>query len=285
MATPTRAKKRLGTYLRELRVAAGLSAAKAAAEIKSVETTISRYETGAVKPVWGTVRVLLDRYKANPDQRDEAERLWEEANEEPPSVRLPTGTHRAFRKLVNTEREAVRERVLSPYVLPALLQTERYASALLAAGHRLHGSKIRPESVVHTRLRRQQLLDGPDPLVLHALIDEAVIRREIGGPDVHREQLAHLLVAGERPDITLQIVPFTAGGYSTMNGSCTIVDYDEPDATSGVYLEYPAGGAWVDNEDDVTRFTTMFDDITRLAHTPADSADLIHEQIRALRQT
>jgi hypothetical protein len=258
---------------------------RVAREIKAVETTLGRYETGVVKPVWGTVRVLLDRYEASKEQFAEAERLWEEANEEPPSVRLPTGTHRAFRKLINTEREAVRERTLSPYVLPALLQTERYARALLAAGHRLHGTNLRPDSVVNTRLRRQQLLDGHDPLVLHALIDEAVVRRPIGGPDVHREQLAQLLVVGERPNITVQVIPFAAGGYSTMNGACTIVDYDEPDAVPGVYLEYPAGGAWVDNEEDVTRFTTMFDDIAQLAHTPAETGDVIHEQIRALRQT
>jgi transcriptional regulator with XRE-family HTH domain len=285
MATPTRAKKRFGGLLRGLRLAAGMSAAEAAREVKSVETTISRYEAGEVKPVWGTVRVLLDCYKASPEQFAEVERLWDDANEEPPSIRLPSGTHRAFRKLVNNERDAARERTLSPYVFPALLQTERYARALLAAGHRLQGPRVRADSVVNARLRRQQLLEGPDPLVLHALIDEAVICRQVGGCGVLREQLAQLLVAGTRPNIILQVIPFAAGGYGTMNGSCTIVDYAEPDTVPGVYLEYPAGGAWVDNEDDVERFTTMYDDIVQLAHTPADSADLIHEQVRALGKT
>jgi hypothetical protein len=82
-----------------------------------------------------------------------------------------------------------------------------------------------------------------------------------------------LLVVGERPNVTVQVIPFAAGGYSTMNGSCTIVAYDEPDAVPGVYLEYPAG-PWVDNDEDVTRFTTMFDDVARLAHNPADTDDL-----------
>jgi hypothetical protein len=88
----------------------------------------------------------------------------------------------------------------------------------------------------------------------------------------------HLLAVAKRPSITPQMIPFRAGGYGTMNGSCVIVDYPQPDTTPGVYLEYPAGGAWVDNPDDVTRFTTMFDEVTRLALTPADTTTLIQNR-------
>jgi hypothetical protein len=196
---------------------------------------------------------------------------------------LTAGASRAFRKLVNAEREAVRERVLAPLVVPGLLQTQRYAQALVEAGRALRKPNTRPDSVVATRMNRQKPLDGPEPMALHALIDEAVIRREIGGPQVLGEQLEHLLDVVKRPNITVQVIPFGAGGYGAMAGSCVIVDYPEPETTPGVYVEYPAGGAWVDNQDDVTRFTTMFDEVTRLAHTPADTTNLIHGQIKALK--
>jgi hypothetical protein len=131
-------------------------------------------------------------------------------------------------------------------------------------------------------MERQKPLEGPDPMLLHALIDEAAIRREIGGPDVFREQLEHLLTVADRPNITLQVVPFIAGGYGTMNGSFIIVDYPEPDDVPGVYLEYPAGGAWVDDEKDVQRFTTTFDQATAQALSPADTTKLIRGQLEAL---
>jgi hypothetical protein len=112
------------------------------------------------------------------------------------------------------------------------------------------------------------------PLCVRALDEE--------DSGVLREQMAHLLVVAEWPNIDLRVVPFEVGAYGTMNGSCLIVDYPEPDAMSGVYLEYPAGGAWVDNRDDVQRFTSMFDDVVDLALSPADTTNLIHEHMKRL---
>ena len=283
MATPTRAKRRFGALLRELRAGTDLKAEQVTLELKGKGPMVSRYESGEAKPAWGTVLTMLALYGASDEQRALASRLWDEVNEEPQSVRLPTGAHSGFRKLVNAEREAVRERIISPYVLPGLLQIEPYVRALLAAGHRLEKYKTRPASLVDARLRRQERLDDElDSLGLVALIDESVIRRIVGGPDVLRQQLAHLLVVAERPNVTLRVVPFEAGAYGSMSGSCVIIDYPEPEPTSGVYLEYPAGGSWVDNPEDVQRFTSMFDDVTELAYTPADTTNLIHDRMKDL---
>src|SRR6202008_1938437 len=152
MATPTRAKKRLGQYLRALREEAGVTPADAAREVKTSESTINRYEVGDVKLVWATVRVLLSLYGASSEQAAEAERLFDLVKEEPRSVRLPMGTHSTFRKLINAEREAVLERVLAPYVMPALLQHERYARALMASAHQLKRAKAPlPDKVISAR--------------------------------------------------------------------------------------------------------------------------------------
>jgi len=197
-------------------------------------------------------------------------------------VRLPAGAPKAYRKLVNAERDAVRERRLSPFVVPGLLQTRRYAQALVDAAQVFYEPDMRPDGVITSRMNRQMPLEGPDPMELHVLLDEAVIRREIGGPEVLREQLEHLLDLAERPNITLQVIPYTAGGYGTMNGSFTTVDYPEPDTVPGVYLEYPAGGEWVDNADDVQRFTTTFDQAAARALSPADTTHLLQQQLEVL---
>lgn len=286
MATATRLKRRLGRLLREVREQSGKSALAAAADLKqSSASTLHRYETGEVLPAWGTVRTLLAFYEATAEDLDRASRFYDDAKDEPRSVRLPAGAPSGYRRLVNAEREAMRERVMAPLAVPSLLQTERYARALLDAGQTLQRPDTRPESVVAVRMDRQKPLDGPDPLMLHALIDEAVVHREVGSPEVQREQLEHLLTMAERPNITVQVIPFAAGGYGTMNGSFVVVDYPEPDATPGVYLEYPAGGAWVDNEEDVKRFTTMFDEVARLALTPANTTTLIKKHARALKNS
>jgi transcriptional regulator with XRE-family HTH domain len=282
VATPTRLKKRLGLFLREVRQRAGKSMDEAAGHLRVERPTVSRYETGEALPVWSTVHMLLSFYRATDEDLAEAARLHEDAKDEPRSVRLPAGAPKAFRKLVNAERDAVRERELAPVVVPGLLQTRRYAQALVAAAHLFYEPDMRPDGVVTARMNRQKPLEGPDPMVLHALLDEAVIRREIGGFEVLGEQLDHLLALAERPNITLQVIPYAAGGYGTMNGSFIIVDYPEPDSVPGVYLEYPAGGAWVDNAEDVQRFTTTFDQATALALSPADTTHLIHHRKKEL---
>jgi hypothetical protein len=283
VATATRLKRRLGRFLLDLRGRAGKTAEQAAGALRQSKTNnVTRYETGQVLPPWGSVFTLLTFYGASDEERERAEQLYDEAKHEPRSVTLPPGAPGGYRELVNAERDAVRERVLAPLVVPGLLQTRQYAEALEDAAHLFHKPDVRPGNIVAARMNRKKPLEGPDPLVLHALIDESVLHREIGGLDVLREQYAHLLEMAERPNITLQVIPYTAGAYGTMNGSCIIIDYPEPDDPPGVYLEYPAGGNWVDNQNDVKRFTTMFDEVTRLAHTPTDTTNLIGDRLRSL---
>ncbi|SNR48731.1 Helix-turn-helix domain-containing protein [Haloechinothrix alba] len=282
MKTATRAKRRLGRFLNESRVQAGVRLEDAATELKTADSTVSRYESGQVMPVWATVLALLNRYGATDESRSRAVELWENARDEPPSIRLPTGAPKSFRRLVNAEREAERIRAVEPFVVPGIMQTEPYIRALIAAGHRFHDTDEQTDKLVSARLARQRLLEESGPVALHAVIDEAVIRRMVGGPDVMRGQLEHLLELGDREHITIQVMPFGVGAYGPMAGSCIIVDYPEPDEVPGVYLEYPAGGSWVDNASDVERFTTMFDDAARAALSPGDSAALLTRQIGAL---
>lgn len=281
MAAPTRAKKRLGDHLLRLRDAAGRSLTEVAKELRTSASTISRYESGHVLPNWASVAALCASYDAGDEDRDIAVRLWDGASDEPPRVRLPAGSTKAFRTLVRAELEADKVRTIQSLVVPGLIQVKSYARAIETAAQRSYKQDVQLDSHVATRLNRQKRLEDGE-LQLHALIDEAVIEREVGGPDVMQEQLHHLLTMGARANVTLQIIPKTAGAYGSMSGQCTIVSFPSPADPPGVYLEYPAGGAWVDNEADVVRFITMFDDVSLVALSPTDTAARIGRQIGVL---
>jgi transcriptional regulator with XRE-family HTH domain len=292
MAAPTRASKRLGEFLLNLRSREGVNFTlrDAAAELRVRDSSVSRFESGQIVPNWPAVQSLLRLYDATDDELAKVSQLWEQAKNGPKPVRLPSEAPIAFRRLVNEEREAQGIRCLSMTVITGYFQREEYAKAIIAAGRTFSSNPVR----VPSRLSRQQLLAPPFSLPVHALLDEAVITRVVGNPQIMADQLRHLLTLGEQHNITMQVVPFGAGAYGTMSGACTIVDYPEGEG-SGVYLEYPAGGVWVEAKPDVDCFTAMFDDVSgRLspveddetswpaALDPSESADLIRSKIRTL---
>lgn len=281
--TPTRRKRRLGLFLEGLRNDAGLHLRDGAALLRVKEPTMSRYETGQIRPGWTALQALLGLYKADADQRAEAAQLWDDSDEPATRVVTPAGSTRAFRAYLRAEAEADVERMLTPLAVPGLLQTVAYARAINASGRQFHMSD-RTERYVSARMSRQTRLTEPEPLTLHALIDESVIRRCSGGPSVMIEQLNHLRDMGVRENVTIQIVPFGAGCYGTMAGGFMIIGYagDDPPA---VYLEHAAGGVWVENESDVRRFGLMFDEVAEtVAMTPEKSAELIADEVRDLEK-
>jgi hypothetical protein len=166
-------------------------------------------------------------------------------------------------------------------LISGLLQTEGYVRALNQAGRRMLDLAAMDE-YVRVRLNRQKRLTGSPPLHLHALIDEAALHRLIGGPDVMRHQLGHLLAIGAQSNVTIQVLPFGAGAYGSMSGACTIVDYPDPTDVPGVYVEYLGGGDWVQNSDAIERITASFEDARACALSASDSADLIRQQQRKL---
>jgi transcriptional regulator with XRE-family HTH domain len=294
MAAPTRAKRRLGAHLDALRVAGGHDLADAARELRTTGSTVSRYESGEVLPLWSAVRILLDLYNASDADRATAEELWENAKEDVPAVRLPTGTSKAFRKLVHAESEAHLIQTITT-VMPGLLQGEDFSLAIHASSRRFLNPDTKLERYVATRKQRQRRLEGDEPLQLHALIDEAALRRRVGGADTMRRQFDHLLDRMTWDNITVQVIPEDVGAYGPMSGgSITIVHYYDPDdplmshradATDApaVYLEQVGTGSWVHNSDDVRRFTTNFTDVATVALSPEETAERIRQEIRVLQ--
>ncbi|MGH3758571.1 helix-turn-helix domain-containing protein [Actinophytocola sp.] len=281
--TPTRRKRRLGLFLERLRIDAGLHLVDGAQLLRVKEPTMSRYETGQIRPGWAALQALLGLYQATPEQREEAAQLWEDAGVRATRVVTPAGSSRAFRAFLRAEAEADTERMLTPLALPGLLQTAAYARALNVSGRQFHTSD-RTERYVTARMSRKARLTESSPLKLHALIDEAVIRRVVGDASVMIEQLNDLLDMDERDNVAIQVVPYSVGSYGTMSGAFYIVGYagDDPPA---VYLEHAAGGVWVENESDVERFGALFDEMADLALTSADSRILIADEVRDLEKS
>jgi hypothetical protein len=277
MAGATPARDVLGKFLAGLAKRSDRSPAEVAAVVKLSTSTLNRYFAGELLGAWGTYKDMVVLYSNDPTDLATAERLWEQARDEPKPMRLPATTPKAFRRLINDEHVAWRVRTFQRIGLPGHVQTREYATALFNAGHRLHDPRLSMDGALSVRLGRQERLqpDHPAHLELHAVIDEATLRRQVGGEEVMQAQYRHLLTLAERSNVKLQVVKFSAGAYGLSNGGCVIVDHK--DETSGIYLEYPLGGAWVDNPEDVRRFTTMYEDAERVALSPDDTAKFIRQ--------
>jgi transcriptional regulator with XRE-family HTH domain len=284
MATSTKATRHLGAYLRELRTSRKMSTVDVGAHLDQSDSTVSRYERGDLRLQWAVIDNLVRLYDGNEEELAEARRRYEATKDEPKPVRLPAKTPRAFRRLVNEERVAKSVELVQPIVIPGLLQTEEYTQALFDVGNQFHDPRSRSDGAISVRLARQQrlALDDPRPLQLHAVVDEIVIRRRVGGVDVMRRQLLHLIAMCGQWNVELQVVKAEAGAYGVSTGGCSIFKYADGDSVPGVYFEYPAGSAWVEDTKDVQRFTNMFNSAVRVALSPDDTMEYLHQQVRAL---
>ena len=251
---PTLRARRLALELLRRREAAGLTREEAARQLEWSTSTIFRIETGRSRPQPGNVRVLLELYGVSGPERDGLIRLAREA-------RQPGWWH-SFRDVlpnpyevfIGLEAGAASIRNFEPVVVPGLLQTEEYARQMSRGGPReLDRDDI--ERRVQVRMERQRILPREDRPRLWTVIDEAVIRRAVGGSEVMREQLRHLIDSAEQGKTTLQVVPFSAGAHAGTTGPFIILDFPEPTDPAVVYVETLAGDLYLEERADVDRYT------------------------------
>lgn len=278
----TSAKKRLGQKLGQLREDSGMRLTDAAKKLRVADSVVSRYESGWTRPLWPAVQALLLYYGASPEEEAEVEQLWQLAETKATRIATPPGAAPAYRTLLRAEQEADKISQVAGLAIPGLAQTEAYASAIQAAGRPFHHSD-RAKQYVTTRLNRAARLTGPEPLKLHMVLNELHLRMLVGGPEVTIEQLRHLIHLSERDNITIQVIPFDEGAYGTMSSGFSVIEYAD-DYDTAVYIEYAAGSAWVENQEDVRRFETSLTESVDKALTVDESIALIHAQVRALER-
>jgi hypothetical protein len=159
-------------------------------------------------------------------------------------------------------------------LIPGLLQTEDYATALIH-GTWPHAPTHEVENRVSARMERQALLIREDPPRLWAIMDEAAVRRLVGGRQVMRAQLDRLREAASRPNVTIQLIPFDAGSHPGMDGSFIVLEFPDPADQSIVYTESAAGSLFLEEEAEIRRYILMLEHLRAAALRPDESVSLL----------
>jgi transcriptional regulator with XRE-family HTH domain len=270
-SSPTVRRRRLGTELRRLRLAAGLTIDQVADRLECSESKVSRVETGHVTALPRDVRDMLELYGVSDEQRDELLQVARDARKKAwwhAYSDVPRSAYVGF--------ESAAERISSyeTTLVPGLLQTTAYARAVIRAlCPGVHPGEI--EHRVELRRFRQALLTRDEPPTIHWVLDEAVLRRPVGGPTVMQEQLQSLVVAAELPTVTLQVLRFGAGEHIGMYGSFTILSFREPAESDMVYLEHATRESYIDAEAELRRYRLSFDLLCRVALDAGESVDFL----------
>ncbi|WP_432100979.1 helix-turn-helix domain-containing protein [Streptomyces sp. WAC 04229] len=272
----------LGRQLEELRTRAGLSFEQAAESIGVSHSTIRRMEAAKVARLrLPDVEKLLQYYGVRDQQEiDTFLKSAREANK-----RGWWHTYRDvmpdwFAAYLSLEQAALHIRAYEPEFVHGLLQTPAYARALLSAGNP-HASSVATERRVALRMRRQEILTRPEPPRLWVVMDETVLRWPVGGAEVMREQVDHLIEVGRLPNVTLQIMPFAQGPHPAMRaGAFHVFRFRAPELPDIVYLSGLVGAVYLDKGDDVVVYREALDRLGTQA-VPARSTE---ELLGALRK-
>nr|WP_203931714.1 helix-turn-helix transcriptional regulator [Virgisporangium ochraceum] len=245
----------LGGRLRALREARGLTRDEAGWAIRGSESKISRMELGRVGFKERDVTDLLKLYGVE-DQAVHAEMLALARAANAPGwwARYADLLPPWFQNYLGIEEAATLIRTYEVQFVPGLLQTEAYARAVIMLGH-AHKDARELDRRVELRMARKRILDSPDAPRLWAVIDEAVLRRPIGGRDVLREQIEELLTLVDHPKVRLQVMPFWSGGHAAAGGAFTILRFPLADLPDTVYVEQLTSAIYLDKRDDLDRYT------------------------------
>jgi transcriptional regulator with XRE-family HTH domain len=273
-SSPSVRLRRLAAQLRELREAAELTQEEVSERTGKDRSTVYRLESAQQRPQRSTLIQLLDLYGVAEPRKGELLTMLREAGQRgwmrPYRAELPE----AYSDYIGFEDEA---RSISNYeslFIPGLLQTEAYARA------QLHGTwpSASDEDIeirVAARMERQPVLAKDDAPRFWAIMDEAALRRLIGGRDVMRDQIARLLEMRQQANMTIQVIPFRVGAHPGMDGSFVILNFPDADDPSIVYIESAAGGLFLEEEAEIRRYILMFELLRAAALGLDETAELL----------
>jgi transcriptional regulator with XRE-family HTH domain len=271
---------RLGSQLRRLREAAGITPDRAGFEIRASRSKISRLENGRVKLKNRDVTDLLLLYGVTDEAvrskflalviRSNVPDWWGEYSDILPGW---------FESYLGLEAAAATIRSFEVQFVNGLFQTADYARAVTGLGRKT-AQEDEIERWVKLRLQRQEMLSRPDPPNVWSVMDEAVLRRPAGSAAVMRAQYRHLIEVAELPNVTLQVIPFARGAHAGESGSFTVLRFEEPDLPDVVYLEQLTNAFYLEQRSDVERYLEVVDEISGAALTPDETTQLIEQAAR-----
>jgi transcriptional regulator with XRE-family HTH domain len=267
MTSPTVRQRRLARELRQLRDDTSLTIEQVAEKLALSASTISRMETAQVRVRAPDLQALLDVYGVTGAHREQLLQIARERRQRP--------WWQEYRELPNlplAAREADAASIFqySALLMPGLLQTEAYARAVLGA-IRVDAEAGDIQRRLELRMDRQALLTSDGAPKYWVVLDEAVLRRVVGGRAVMHEQLQRLIDAVELPNVTLQVLAFDSGAHAGMDGEFTLLEYLDPEDPDVVYIETTGGDMYVEKADVTRRYNVIFGHLRATAQNPGDS--------------
>ena len=274
--SPTVRRRRLGAELRRLREERKLPAETVVAYMAWSLSKLSRIESGKISVTWESVAALLTYYGVTGARHEALVELAREAKQEGWWQPYSDFLSKDYSTYIGLETAAESLRLYHAQGVPGLLQTTDYARKVIAEGGVLTLTDAEIEHRLDLRLKRQEVLDGEHPLDLWVILDEASLRREIGGRETMCSQLHHLEDAAHRPNVTIQVIPFEAGPHGSMNGTFGIFGFQEgePDIT---FIETFAGTLYLENENEVKAANLTDNHLRATALSAAESLRYIRK--------
>ena len=277
---PTAVRIMLGAQLRRLREAKRITLEDAGYVIRASGSKMSRLETGRVGFKPRDIADLLTLYGVTDDQeRATLQELARQASTRGWWHDYADIVPAWFEPYVGLEEAAASIRCFEIQLVPALLQTPSYARVIARLGHPA-GSDAEIERRVSLQMARQAVLTRARPAHLWLVLDEAALRRPVGGPEVMRGQLEHLLDAAARPDVSLQVIPLSRAGHAAAGGPFTILRFGEPDLPDVVYLEQLTSALYLDKRETVDHYLAVMERLCVEALPAASSVELISAILR-----
>jgi transcriptional regulator with XRE-family HTH domain len=272
----------LGAQLRRLRDAAGITRDDAGYHIRASGSKISRMELGRVSFKERDVTDLLEYYGVTDlAEREKLVQLTREANATPWYQKFQDVVPDWFHVYVGLEEAAQLIRVYEVQFVPGLLQTEEYARAVVMQG----APGVDPDEVerrVALRMGRQKLLTRENPPRYWVIMDEAALRRPMGGRDVHVAQIERLIDLVSEPNITLQVMPFRYGGHAADGGAFTIMRFPETDLPDVVYMEYLTGAHYIDKPEEVERYAAVMERLSVAGTSPDRTREILSGMLKEI---
>jgi len=278
---PTVRRRRLALELRRLREAARLTCEEVAEHLECSASKISRVETGRVSVSPRDVRDMLELYGVPEQQRDSLVQLSRDSRQKGWWHAYSDTINPQFATYVGLETAASEIRVYEVNIIPGLLQTEDYARTMIRSAT-MNGSHDDIERTVALRMARQPALTRDDPPMLWTVVDEAALRRRVGGAELMRAQLEHVLELSSLKNVAMQVIPFAAGAHPAMGRPFVILVFPERIDPDVVYLEDLTSTLYLEDVDEVDRYNVFFNHLRATALSFEDSAALITSVLKDL---
>ncbi|GHJ33419.1 helix-turn-helix domain-containing protein [Streptomyces hygroscopicus subsp. hygroscopicus] len=276
-SAPTVGQVVLGKRLQDLREKAGFKRDEAARVLRVAPATVRRMETAEVSLKVPYVQMLLDAYGITGEELDSFITLTEEANKPGWWQRFHDILPDWFSVHVSLEGAAEMIRAYEPHFVPGLLQTEDYARAVMQTGAVGQSGPQQAERHVALRMERQTLLTRRDPPRLWVVMDETVLRRQVGSPAVMRRQIDRLLESTEMPHITLQVSEFSSGHHPGTYGPFVLFRFAVPELPDMVYVEYLTGAVYLDERIEVASHLEAMDRMAAQAATARRTKEILRD--------